>query len=136
MTVNTTTLLSAIVIDALSYEKFERDWVMSDDEVGLIAGILEDINASSLAEIRGAIKAFVRADTKTRRLLISGYVIYDGIGYFATEADAVEFLQNNNFPCTSFGEAIVASRKGAISACYETTWYLKGESENLWKTKD
>ena len=112
-----------------TYGECDESWSLEDTEVDLVAKVMNarevDANASETA-LEDAIGEYFRIDTKTKRILIKGHVVWEGEAYFADEADAVAYLNENGFACTSFHEAFEAAENGDMADCYETDWYEHG----------
>ena len=111
-----------------THDGCDESWTLEDSEVDLISEIMEAraVDATDSEALGDAVSEYLRVDTKTKRILIKGHVVWDGEAYFAEEADAVAYLNENGFACTSFNEAFEAAENGEMSDCYETDWYEHG----------
>lgn len=99
------------------------DWQATDADVAIVQMVFDDKKPCDEEVIEETLNEFVRIDTKTTRLLINGYMLFDGDAYFANEADAVEYLNANGFACATFNEAYEASERGELDDTYMTDWY-------------
>ena len=101
----------------------DSDWSPTDEEVALAIKTQQlKSNSSCVPEgsmsYEDVVSELFRVDTKTKRLMQSGFIIFDGEAYFAEEADAVEYLNANGFECTHFA----VSEDGELDETYFTDW--------------
>lgn len=104
-------------------DKIPDDWKMNDSDVTLLESIFTQKKPANDSDKAQLISDFTRIDSKTHRLMIAGFMIYDGVAYFADEADAVAFLNANGTKCDSFDEAYNLSEEGVIDDTFYTDWY-------------
>lgn len=108
-----------------------EEWKLTDTDIETLNTCMEIAGVS-----QGHINAFesmlddnLRVDSKTNLLMGSGYVLFDGVEYYADEKDAIEaYNKAMGTQHTSF--ATIYDERGGdgdddkeSSDCYYTEWY-------------
>lgn len=98
-------------------------WAMHDDDLSIVTNVLRARRATTSEKAENAIGEFMRIDSKTKRVITEGFLIWGGVAYFKEEVDAVEYLNTNGFACTAFNEAYEAAEAGEMDECFHTDWF-------------
>lgn len=101
-------------------------WVLHEDDVSKVLEVMTARKAKTFADVLKAVSDYFRIDNKSKRIMTQGFLIWGGVAYFIEEADAVAYLNDNGFACTTFHEAYEASEAGQMDECYFTEWYEAG----------
>lgn len=106
----------------LAAEVYPMAYLANEDESILIEETLKDNQGSGAAMndkySKGIIESCFRVDTKTRRLISQGFVVFDNKAVFLSESDALDYLRANGFDCKNFNVAHNAGEAGTIEACW------------------
>lgn len=111
--------------------EYPSDWALTDDEYqrvleaavryGKPLGV--DGASSCWSGLEVVVDEF-KIDDYTFRILTEGYVLFNGAAHFASEDDAVEWLNANGCDCSDWAEVLELSEAEKIEYCYWIEWSL------------
>lgn len=96
-----------------------REWQITNEEYTTVLEVF--LNKGVAVEedaIEKAVSKYFRVDSKSNRIMTEGFYVMNGKAYFINEEDALEYLNNNGFPCTKFSDAHNAGEWGEIGETY------------------
>lgn len=110
---------------------FSEEWKPTDTDIETLNTCMESAGVSrdSIIGFESMLEDNLRVDSKTNLLMGSGYVLFDGVEYYADEKDAIEaYNKAMGTQHTSF--ATIYDERGGdgdddkeSSDCYYTEWY-------------
>lgn len=111
-----------------------EEWKLTDSDIEILnfcmkrAGVNNNTDITTIHSFESMLDDNLRVDSKSNLLIVSGYVLFDGVEYYADEKDAIEaYNKAMGTQHTSFA-TIYAERGGdgedtESSDCYYTEWY-------------
>lgn len=128
--------VSALMRGLRDTTSLPEGWSATDADVARFESVITQVaNKQRLLvddrDIKSIVEDCFRCDTKTHRAITQGYMIC-GERYFAEEADAVEWFNNNGVACTTFDEGALLSESMQwykADWTYWMQWYDKEHYE-------
>ncbi len=94
----------------------DSNWTVTDEDLVLIKKYYK-----GGVKLKNLISDCFRLDSKTQRLIVEGWIIFDGDAYFFNEDDAVAYLNNLGFKGDNM-QQIYAGSDGKYLDSDETYW--------------